>query len=154
MDNKGFLFIFFSFPLTFVSSEIPYQKKLESNFFHAIKHEDTATLTSYISENKIDINMLDPIEWTPLHIAIVYHKKNIILQLLDAGADINKKTIQGTPLSWGILLNQPEIVRLLIERNVIVTIKDFYQALKQKPCNPEIIKLLGNTLRNNHSHNK
>ena len=154
MNTKGFLFMFFSFPLTVLASEILHQKQLESKFFHAIKHEDASTLISYISEKKIDINMLDSIEWTPLHVAIVYHRKNIILQLLDAGANINKKTIQGTPLSWAILLNQPEIVRLLIERNVVVTIKDFYQALKQKPQNAAIIKLLGNTLRNNYSHNK
>ena len=154
MNTKGFLFMFFSFPLTVLASEILHQKQLESNFFNAIKHEDASTLISYISEKKIDINMLDSIEWTPLHVAIVYHRKNIILQLLDAGANINKKTIQGTPLSWAILLNQPEIVRLLIERNVVVTIKDFYQALKQKPRNPEIIRLLGNTLRNNHPDNK
>ena len=154
MDNRGFLFMFFSLQLTTLSPEMLYQKKLEANFFNAIKHEDASTLISYISEKKIDINMLDSIEWTPLHVAIVYHRKNIMLQLLDAGADINKKTIQGTPLSWAILLNQVEIVRLLIQKDVVVTIKDFYQALKQKPQNSDIIKLLGNALRNNHPHNK
>ncbi len=150
MKKIYFILICFSLPLVCIAEKSINQKSIETNFFSAIKHADDKTISSYILEKIIDIDMLDSIEWTPLHVAIVFHKEAIILQLLNAGANINKKTIQGTPLSWAILLNQEQTVELFIERNVIVTIKDFYQALKQKPQNPAIIKLLGNALRNNH----
>ena len=53
---------------------------------------------------------------TPLHEAARYGRKDVLLMLLDAGADPNAKGKDGTPLRWAVSYGHNEVVKLFLER--------------------------------------
>ncbi len=62
------------------------------------------------------INALDQWMSSPLHVAIDSDHPEVVGKLIDAGADINARTIDGlTPLGLAVKFDQVEMVKALIE---------------------------------------
>jgi hypothetical protein len=62
-------------------------------------------------------NSPSPTFITPLHYAVKHEREDIIVELLDRGADPNKKNHRGNiPLVYAIIINNFDIVKLLLQR--------------------------------------
>jgi len=65
-----------------------------------------------------DINIVNKYGWTLLHITIRRDRRDMVIFLLDNGADINKTDGVGwTPLMEAIMDEMTELVKLLVERD-------------------------------------
>jgi ankyrin repeat protein len=57
---------------------------------------------------------------TPLHIAASTGSAEIVMLLLDAGANVNARTFfDSTPLSFAVVNNHPDVMRILRENGGI-----------------------------------
>ncbi|WP_339750714.1 ankyrin repeat domain-containing protein [Algoriphagus aquimarinus] len=75
-----------------------------------------------------DLNERDPFGGSsPLITAAIFDKKDVVVLLLDAGADINFQNNDGsTALISAAFFGRPEIVKLLLDRKADKTIKNKY----------------------------
>ncbi|KAF9031528.1 ankyrin, partial [Hymenopellis radicata] len=56
-------------------------------------------ITRYLIDQKASLDLPDNSGWTPLHIAASAGNEDVALELVGAGADVNKKNSKGiTPL--------------------------------------------------------
>jgi uncharacterized protein len=75
--------------------------------------ETTATLVSY----QADVNQTAPGNYTALHKASIHANRTILQVLLEAGADIDARDMEGdTPLLWAAWKGQAANALLLLER--------------------------------------
>jgi len=68
-------------------------------------------------KNKADVNSKTPSNMTPLHIAILENNVNIIIELINLGANLNMKEEgnKETPLLLACSLGNEKIIQLLVE---------------------------------------
>jgi len=105
-----------------------------------------------------DINQKLLNNFTPLIIAIAFKKPDMVQLLIDAGADVSSeyafpdKSLT-TPLLFAIIGGNLEIIRLLIDAGADVRNQrmNLFQAVKGKPNETEIVKLLTSSL-NSHAN--
>lgn len=61
----------------------------ELELFNAINRNDTVKVENLIKSGTIDVNGRHSLGWTPLHLASVQGRKDIVGMLLEAGADVD-----------------------------------------------------------------
>ncbi|KDQ65163.1 hypothetical protein JAAARDRAFT_188410 [Jaapia argillacea MUCL 33604] len=88
-------------------------------FFKAITTQDRATVISMIKEG-IDVNRRDHVGRTPLHVAILAKASEIAGDLIDGGARMTARLVDGrTALHLVAQLDLPIILRKLLDRSAI-----------------------------------
>lgn len=94
----------------------------------AIWNHDIDLLNTLIASPTFDIELRDPSGWTMLHYACSYGFAKGVLALLEAGADINTKTIvlQWTPLRVACTENRLNCIEALIFNGAILDELDEY----------------------------
>jgi ankyrin repeat protein len=72
-----------------------------------------------------NVNAINDIGFTPLHIAVVYDRPEIVKLLLKNGANIDAvtKNKENTSLHLAITMNNSNMVRILIQKGADVTLK-------------------------------
>ncbi len=66
---------------------------------------------------RASVHTQDNFKWTPLHFACHAGQKDIVELLLDKGANLEAKTLNGaTPLMRAVESSKPELVQFLIDR--------------------------------------
>ncbi|PFH47157.1 hypothetical protein AMATHDRAFT_68340 [Amanita thiersii Skay4041] len=87
-------------------------------FFTAIAAHDRATVSQMIKET--DVNRRDHIGRSPLQFAIICRATEIACDLVDAGARMTARLVDGrTSLHLAVQLNQGTIVRKLLEKSAL-----------------------------------
>lgn len=106
------------------------------HFFAAIAAHDEEAVSRLI-EKGVDINRRDHVGRTALHVAILSKASNIACILIDAGARMSARLVDGrSALHLAAQLDQPSVVRKLLERSVV----NQEQAKAAKPEDTEDIE--------------
>ncbi len=88
--------------------------------FHAIATGDRAAVAKLISVDDFDVDRRDHVGRTPLQIAILSKVADIACDLIDAGARMTSRIVDGrTALHLAAQLDLPAVVRKLLERSAI-----------------------------------
>ncbi|OBZ73133.1 hypothetical protein A0H81_06697 [Grifola frondosa] len=88
--------------------------------FNAIVSEDRSTVSRIIQEKGTDLQRRDHVGRTPLQIAILSKAEEIACDLVDAGARLTSRLVDGrTALHLAAELDLPAVVRKLLERSAI-----------------------------------
>ncbi|KAK0204394.1 ankyrin repeat-containing domain protein [Desarmillaria ectypa] len=106
---------------------------------NAAQSNQPGLLKALVTENPKSVNICDadnrtPLHWaassdnsgwTPLHIAASAGNEDVVLELVGAGADVNRKNDKGlTPLHYAASKSRLEIGKLLISRGADINAKD------------------------------
>ena len=90
------------------------------HFFAAVAAHDRERVSKMLADDSIDINRRDYVGRTALHVAILSKATDIACDLIDAGARISARLVDGrNALHIAAQLDQPVVVRKLIERSAI-----------------------------------
>jgi len=82
-------------------------------------------VTSFLLDQKADVNARDLMGWTPLTIAVSAGHEPIVRELVGAGADVKSANDRGiTPLHYAASKGRVEIGRLLIQRGADINARD------------------------------
>lgn len=93
-----------------------------SAFEKVVYENDLEQFKSMVSELE-DINIQNKYGWTLLHITIRRDRRDMVVYLLESGADINRVDGVGwTPLMEAIMDEMTELVKLLVEKGADKTI--------------------------------
>ena len=113
--------IFATITLFFMLS---YQSILANELTSAIENNDT-TLVRNLIKNGFDLNKKNELGQAPLHIACALGKKDIVLLLLDAGADVNilENQTGASPLHKAAQSGVVEIAKLLLEHGAFINLQ-------------------------------
>ncbi|KAI0350817.1 ankyrin [Trametes cingulata] len=88
--------------------------------FDAIVSEDRTALAKILSEDGIDVDRRDHVGRTPLQVAILSKAVDIACDLVDAGARMTSRLVDGrTALHLAAQLDLPVVVRKLLERSAV-----------------------------------
>jgi ankyrin repeat protein len=119
--------------LSRVLSESEIHKRLKEVKFNSDSDKRTANeketginnlveVLEFLNEIKVPIDGKDIGGRTPLHLAVIYNRPDLVLPLIFLGIDINVSTGDMLdPLSLAVLDNKPEIVKILIHNGANVT---------------------------------
>lgn len=101
--------------------------KPQVNIHAAVMAGDMKAVNDYINAGK-DLNVKDPIGGSsPLIVAALFNRTEIVQRLLDAGAQINLQNNDGsTALHSAAFFCRPAVVKILLEKNADKTIKNKY----------------------------
>lgn len=131
---------------------------MEENIFHEIISGNFDNVKTIVDKNINTINLLDKMKRTPLMEAIIQHKVNIALFLIEKKSNINAREIMDwTPLHFAVQERQYEIVKKIIENGGKIDPIDKYGktplslAVYNYKGDGKIIELL---LKNNADPNK
>ena len=88
--------------------------------FNAIIDEDRATVARLLTQEGLDVNRRDHVGRTPLQLAILSKSIDIACDLIDAGARMTSRLVDGrTALHVAAQLDLPVIVRKLLARSAV-----------------------------------
>lgn len=100
--------------------------------FSAIVHGDREEVKKIVSADGFDINRRDHVGRTPLQIAILAKEVDIACDLIDAGARMTSRLVDGrTALHLAAQLDLPTLLRKLLERSAINAEKAAAEATKK-----------------------
>lgn len=95
-----------------------------------------------------DVNAVDRLGDTPLHIVPVFNAVKVAKLLVDGGADLNPRDDIGeTPLHHAAEFGKPEIVKVLLDAGADVTVESdegltAADIICQVPCPPAVQQTL------------
>ena len=82
-------------------------------------------MPAFLGRGPVSIHSVNPVGETPLHVAAIQGKANIVQQLIEAGADINAPGEHGyTPLHEACAQGKIEVVELLLRNGADVAIEN------------------------------
>jgi len=128
---------------------------LEALTIHPFFHVESDTLDYCIRDDagtdiiekiipfveELDAKSID-LGLTPLHVAVLKNRIEVIILLLAAGANINALSERDeTPLHLAAASGNTEIVKLLLEKGVITDTKDIYGFTAYASAKPEVIDI-------------
>ena len=88
--------------------------------FNAIVQGDRAAVGQIISQEGFDLNRRDHVGRTPLQLAILSKEVDIACDLIDAGARMTARVVDGrTALHLAAQFDLPKVVRKLLERSAV-----------------------------------
>ncbi|WP_264376841.1 MULTISPECIES: ankyrin repeat domain-containing protein [unclassified Wolbachia] len=97
-----------------------------NELFAAVRSGDANQVADLINKGD-DVNARDNRGNTPLHLAVLADKLQVVEKLIEGGADVNAKNNHGaTPLHWAALNQNVNIVEKLIEKGANVNEKNKY----------------------------
>ncbi|XP_024921315.1 oxysterol-binding protein-related protein 1 [Cynoglossus semilaevis] len=125
----------------------------EEQFLHCARNGDLPgiqklLMSKIMEETKIDINCKgrskSNLGWTPLHLACYFGHRDVVEELLKAGADVNSSNnIGDTPLHKAAFTGRKEVVMLLLHYDACATvINGTAQIPKDVTQNAEIRSML------------
>ena len=86
---------------------------------------DAAQVAGELDKHPGDLNLPDDAGLTPLHLAAIRCRTNVVALLLERGADVNRKSKDGaTPLHLAAQEGCTNVVNLLLAKNAKVNAKD------------------------------
>jgi ankyrin repeat protein len=95
------------------------------SIFEACRRGDLEVVKEYIEVEKIDINIIENNNYTPLILAADNNRIDVVEYLIEKGADINYQDIYDrTALQYATLRENINIVKVLIESNANWNLKD------------------------------
>ena len=113
-------------------SELAYMGPTEK-LFNAIVTGDRAAVAKIVSAEGFDVDRRDHVGRTPLQIAILAKAADIACDLIDAGARMTARVVDGrTALHLAAQLDLPVVVRKLLERSAVNKEKAEEEAAKKK----------------------
>ena len=119
----------------------------ETPICRAIRHRNF-DIVKLLVENGADVNIVSDKLTSPLYYAVIFEDVNIVKYLIDNGAEVNNRGfyLDRTALHQACNLDRKDIVKLLLEHNINVNIRDdkgetalHYAVINN---NTDIIKLL------------
>ncbi len=93
-------------------------------WIHALIIENDRMGIFYLITHEINVDIVSKTGFTALHLACHSGYKDAVEILLNAGADANRESPDGTPIIIALRYKQYEIVKLLIEKNACISAKD------------------------------
>ncbi|CAL9695725.1 unnamed protein product [Knipowitschia caucasica] len=123
----------------------------EEQFLHCARNGDLLGIKKLLlSRSRQDINInckgksKSNLGWTPLHLACYFGHRDVVEELLKAGADVNlPNSIGDTPLHKASFTGRKEVVMLLLHYDACATvINGTAQIPKDVTQNPEIRSML------------
>ncbi len=97
-----------------------------NELFAAVRSGDANQVADLINKGD-DVNARDNRGNTPLHLAVLADKLQVVEKLIEGGADVNAKNNHGaTPLHWAALNQNVNILEKLIEKGANVNEKNKY----------------------------
>lgn len=86
----------------------------ELEFLAAIRRNDIGKVEALLKSDKVDVNMRHSLGWTPLHLAAILGRCDIVQRLLKAGADIDAidEFSNATQIAYEHRLNFHQVYRL------------------------------------------
>ena len=113
-------------------SELAYMGPTEK-LFDAIVTGDRAAVAKIVSAEGFDVDRRDHVGRTPLQIAILSKAADIACDLIDAGARMTARVVDGrTALHLAAQLDLPVVVRKLLERSAVNKEKAEEEAARKK----------------------
>lgn len=109
---------------------------MDSPLTFAIRQvSDTYEIVKFLLEtNQVNINLVDNMGRTPLCIAVIYNKINIVELLLNNGADVNLPVgAKVTPLSIAVKNNNIDMIKLLLNKGAYIDLRNEQKIEKQTP---------------------
>src|SRR5437868_6371333 len=94
---------------------VPARGKLGQDLFIAIDHRDTNAVRELLKQGA-DPNSLNGLEFRPLYIAAASYQMDVMLALLEAGANPDAKSTYGTPLSFAAISGNVVGAKMLLEK--------------------------------------
>jgi len=94
----------------------PVPSSAVENLHKAVRAGNLKLVQEYIGEG-VPVDARDAMGGTPLHDAAWAGEREVAAFLIESGADVNTKHLQGasTPLHYAVLTNHPEVVELLLD---------------------------------------
>lgn len=88
-------------------------------FFAAIASRDRSAVSAMIKDGS-DVNHRDHVGRAPLHLAILCQSPDIACDLVDAGARITARLVDGrTALHLAAQFDQPQVIRKILDRSAV-----------------------------------
>jgi len=93
---------------------------------NAARNGNLDKVKSLLANNPELLNARDNKGSTPLHSAVSKGREDVVLFLIEMGADIDTKNKNGlTPLFWALDLSRNNVAKILIEKGADISIKGF-----------------------------
>ena len=130
----------------FISS-IEIGPQLVNSFTDAAMLGDVRKVVRILDEG-MPVDSVDGIGWTALQYAAMYNRTDVMHELLQRKADVNKRDRDygRTALHWSAMNNSTDDIRLLLENGASTTIKDKWDRtpidLAREQKNQEAVLLL------------
>ncbi|MBN1973100.1 MAG: ankyrin repeat domain-containing protein [Sedimentisphaerales bacterium] len=124
MYRRLFISLVFSLSFLVPTNSLHAENQELPSFVQIISESTPQQIQELLQNNMMDVNTkINDLDWTPLHAAVRFGRKDVIDLILDKQPDLNARDKLGqTPLYLAIETGNKEIVETLISRGVNVNI--------------------------------
>jgi len=110
---------------------LPKNKRLKTEdnvqeLFKAIKNNDVEKAREIINERTVNLDAYDEDKFAPLHLAVARNQQELVIMLLENGANSNIKDSEGnTPLHFAAEQNNLELLKPLVNSENINAVNEY-----------------------------